>query len=64
MIKNSSLQFNSVINDATYQDFVDHKQNLVEMVDFLKENKDVDGVFYTEDVIELANFIKSTQSTD
>tara|TARA_E500000081_G_scaffold135058_1_gene147851 strand:- start:1045 stop:1149 length:105 start_codon:yes stop_codon:yes gene_type:complete len=34
------------------------------MVDFLKENKDVDGVYYTEDVIELANFIKSTQSTD
>ena len=54
----------SIINDATYQDFVDHEQNLVEMVDFLKENKDVDGVFYTEDVIELANFIKSTQSTD
>ena len=54
----------SIINDATYQDFVDHEQNLAEMVDFLKENKDVDGVFYTEDVIELANFIKSTQSTD
>ena len=54
----------SIINDATYQDFVYHEQNLVEMVDFLKENKNVDGVFYTEDVIELANFIKSTQSTD
>ncbi|HAO87395.1 MAG TPA: hypothetical protein DCR00_00590 [Gammaproteobacteria bacterium] len=53
-----------IINDPTYQDFVDHEQNLVEMVDFLKENKDVDGVYYTEDVIELANFIKSTQSTD
>ena len=54
----------SIINDATYQDFVDHEQNLMEMVDFLKENKDVDGVYYTKDVIELANFIKSTQSTD
>ena len=54
----------SIINDATYQDFVDHEQNLVEMIDFLKENKDVDGVYYTEDVIELANFIKSTRSTD
>ena len=54
----------SIINDATYQDFVDHEQNLMEMVDFLKENKDVDGVYYTEDVIELGNFIKSTQSTD
>ena len=53
-----------IINDPTYQDFVDHEQNLVEMVDFLKENKDVDGVNYTEDVIELGNFIKSTQSTD
>jgi hypothetical protein len=53
-----------IINDPTYQDFVDHEQNLVEMVDFLKENKDVDGVYYTEDVIELGNFIKSTQSTD
>ena len=53
-----------IINDPTYQDFVDHEQNLVEMVDFLKENKDVDGVYYTEDVIELANFIKSTQSAD
>ena len=54
----------SIINDATYQDFVNHEQKLVEMADFFKENKDVDGVFYTEDVIELANFIKSTQSTD
>jgi len=54
----------SIINDATYQDFVDHEQNLMEMVDFLKENKDVDRVYYTKDVIELANFIKSTQSTD
>lgn len=54
----------SIINDATYQDFVDHEKNLMEMVDFLKENKDVDGVYYTKDVIELANFIKSTQSTD
>tara|TARA_B100000989_G_scaffold297634_1_gene284055 strand:- start:1209 stop:1631 length:423 start_codon:yes stop_codon:yes gene_type:complete len=64
----------SIDNDATYQDFVDNEKNLLEMIAFLQEDKDVidfmmgdasvDGDNYTEVVIELANFIKSTQSTD
>ncbi|MAJ55763.1 MAG: hypothetical protein CMP92_07350 [Gammaproteobacteria bacterium] len=64
----------SINNDVTYQDFVDNKKNLLEMIAFLQEDKDVidfmmggasvDGDNYTEVVIELANFIKSTQSTD
>ena len=62
----------SIDNDATYQDFVDNEKNLLEMIAFLQEDKDVidfmmgdasvDGDNYTEVVIELANFIKSTQS--
>ena len=62
----------SIDNDATYQDFVDNEKNLLEMIAFLQEEKDVidfmmgeasvDGDNYTEVVIELANFIKSTQS--
>ena len=64
----------SIDNDATYQDFVDNEKNLLEMIAFLQEDKDVidfmmgdvsvDGDSYTEVVIELANFIKYTQSTD
>ena len=64
----------SIDNDATYQDFVDNEKNLLEMITVLQEDKDVidfmmgdasvDGDNYTEVVIELANFIKSTQSTD
>ena len=64
----------SIDHDATYQDFVDNEKNLLEMIAFLQEEKDVidfmmgeasvDGDNYTEIVIELANFIKSTQSTD
>lgn len=64
----------SINNDVTYQDFVDNEKNLLEMIAFLQEDKDVidfmmgdasvDGDNYTEVVIELANFIKSTQSTD
>ena len=64
----------SIDIDSTYQDFVDNKNNLLEMIAFLQEDKDVidfmmgdtsvDGDNYTEVVIELANFIKSTQSTD
>ena len=64
----------SIDNDVTYQDFVDNEKNLLEMIAFLQEDKDVidfmmgdasvDGDNYTEVVIELANFIKSTQSTD
>tara|TARA_B100000575_G_C23004966_1_gene579024 strand:+ start:564 stop:986 length:423 start_codon:yes stop_codon:yes gene_type:complete len=63
----------SIDNDATYQDFVDNERNLLEMIAFLQEDKDVidfmmgdasvDGDNYTEVVIELANFIKSTQSS-
>ena len=64
----------SINNDVTYQDFVDNEKNLLEIIAFLQEDKDVidfmmgdtsvDGDNYTEIVIELANFIKSTQSTD
>jgi len=64
----------SIDNDVTYQDFVDNEKNLLEMITVLQEDKDVidfmmgdasvDGDNYTEVVIELANFIKSTQSTD
>ena len=54
----------SVTTDPTFQDFVDREQGLLMMVDHLKENKDGDGVYYTEYVMELANFIKSTRSTD
>lgn len=64
----------SIDIDSTYQDFVDNENNLLEMIAFLQEDKDVidfmmgdtsvDGDNYTEVVIELANFIKSTQSTD
>ena len=64
----------SIDNDATCQDFVDNEKNLLEMIAFLKEDKDVidfmmgdasvDGDNYTEIVIELASFIKSTQNTD
>ena len=61
----------SIDIDSTYQDFVDNEKNLLEMIAFLQEDKDVidfmmgdtsvDGDNYTEVVIELANFIKSTQ---
>ncbi|MAS61776.1 MAG: hypothetical protein CMQ07_11830 [Gammaproteobacteria bacterium] len=64
----------SIDIDSTYQDFVHNEKNLLEMIAFLHEDKDVidfmmgdtsvDGDNYTEVVIELANFIKSTQSTD
>mgnify|MGYP003330373714 FL=1 len=64
----------SIDNDVTYQDFVDNEKNLLEMITVLQEDKDVidfmmgdasvDGDNYTEIVIELANFIKSTQKTD
>jgi len=64
----------SIDSDSTYQDFVDNEKNLFEMIAFIREDKDVidfmmgdasvDGDNYTEVVIELANFIKATQSTD
>ena len=64
----------SIDIDSTYQDFVDNEKNLLEMIAFLQEDKDVidfmmgrtsvDGDNYTDVVIELANFIKSTQITD
>ena len=64
----------SIDGDSTYQDFVSNEKNLLEMIAFLREDKDVidfmmgdasvDGDNYTEVVIELANFIKSTLSTD
>ena len=62
----------SIKNDATYQDFVANEKNLIEMIVFLTEDKvvidimmedtSVNSCNYTEDVIELAKFIKSTQS--
>ena len=64
----------SIDSDSTYQDFVDNEKNLLEMIAFLREDKDVidfmmgdasvNGKNYTDVVIELANFIKSTQITD
>ena len=64
----------SINIDSTYQDFVSNEKNLLEMIAFLREDKDVidfmmgdadvDGENYTEVVVELANFIKSTLSTD
>ena len=64
----------SIDIDSTYQDFMDNEKNLLEMIAFLQEDKDVidfmmgdtsvDGDNYTEVVIELANLIKSTQSID
>ena len=64
----------SIDKDVTYQGFVDNEKNILEMIAFLQEDKDVidfmmgdasvDGDNYTEVVIELANFIKSTRSTD
>ena len=64
----------SIDGDSTYQDFVSNEKNLLEMIAFLREDKDVidfmmgdadvDGENYTEVVVELANFIKSTLSTD
>ena len=50
----------SIDKDDTYKDFVEHEQNLVEMLDFLKENKDEDGVYYSEDILDLSNFITNT----
>ena len=64
----------SIDFDSTYQDFVNNEKNLLEMIAFLQEDKDVidfmmgdasvDGDNYMNVVIELAGFIKSTQSTD
>ena len=64
----------SIDIDSTYQDFVGNEKNLLEMIAFLQDDKDVidfimgdasvDGDNYTEVVIELANFIKSTLGTD
>ena len=64
----------SIDIDSTCQDFVDNEKNLLEMIAFLREDKDVidfmmgdasvNGKNYTDVVIELANFIKSTQITD
>ena len=64
----------SIDIDSTYQDFVSNEKNLLEMIAFLREDKDVidfmmgdasvNGKNYTDVVIELASFIKSTQSAD
>ena len=54
-----SINPHSIGKDSSYYDFVSHEQNLVEMVDFLKENKDLNGQ-YSESVLDLANFIEGT----
>ena len=64
----------SIDIDSTYKDFVNNEKNLLEMIGFLQEDKDVidfmmgdasvDGDNYTDVVVELANFIKSTQIND
>lgn len=50
----------SIDKDETYKDFVEHEHNLVEMLDFLKENKDEDGVYYSETILDLSNFITNS----
>ena len=47
----------SIKKDYTFQDFVEHEQNLIELLDFLKENKTEDGEYYSESILDLANFI-------
>ena len=58
-----SINLHSIDQDLSYQDFVSHEQNLVEMVDFLKENKDLNGQ-YSESVLDLANFIVNSYTSD
>ena len=58
-----SINSHSIDKDSSYHDFVSHEQNLVEMVDFLKENKDRNGQ-YSESVLDLANFIVNSYTSD
>ena len=58
-----SINSESIDKDSSYHDFVSHEQNLVEMVDFLKENKDRNGQ-YSESVLDLANFIVNSYTSD
>ena len=58
-----SINPHSIDEDSSYHDFVSHEQNLVEMVDFLKENKDLNGQ-YSESVLDLANFIVNSYTSD
>ena len=58
-----SINQHSIDEDSSYHDFVNHEQNLVEMVDFLKENKDLNGQ-YSESVLDLANFIVNSYTSD
>ena len=58
-----SINSHSIDEDSSYHDFVSHEQNLVEMVDFLKENKDLNGQ-YSETVLDLANFIVNSYTSD
>jgi len=53
----------SIDEDSSYHDFVSHEQNLVEMVDFLKEKKDLNGQ-YSETVLDLANSIVKSNTSD
>ena len=58
-----SINSHSIDKDSSYHDFVSHEQNLVEMVDFLKENTDRNGQ-YSESVLDLANFIVNSYTSD
>ena len=53
----------SIDEDSSYHDFVSHEQNLVEMVDFLKEKKDLNGQ-YSETVLDLGNCIVKSYTSD
>ena len=50
-------------NDLSMEEFVNVEQHLQEMVDFLKENER-DGKNYSEDLVELANYIESLDKED
>ena len=59
-----SIHPTSFYNETTCQDFVDDEENLLLMVDHFKGCKDVNGVDDAKHVIDYANFIKSSRSTD
>ena len=50
-------------NDSSMEEFVNYEQHLQEMVDILKENER-DGKNYSEDLVELANYIESLDKED
>ena len=50
-------------DNKSLDDFVSVEQNLQEMVDILKENEQ-DGKNFSEDLVELANYIESLDKED